>query len=287
MYSPKNYAVMRGLVAVAAAVALFASTDVLAQPLIINFDYTQTDSQTGSGMFSGTFDGIIFTGDMPSAAVTQNDQSGLTVPAGMVGYMDGAANPSTNGNDFGVHLGWSGSVTLQGNDGTQAYQVNVPLVFSDGTFNGGVPGTPQADWAYSAEVTDDDGAGNDAYGDGFRVAGWLGEPTQGHRHSGSTESFVQGAVDAFTMGGTHGQVDENGWGDDLGIAISFRNGPTDADGAFLGGSGPVFVDSVSWQGGLTVDPATIQVVPEPSGLTLVVCMTAGIVLRLRRRSRRT
>ncbi len=228
------------------------STAISAQ--LISFSYSQTDTTTGGGTFSGTVDGILFTGEMPLATVSQNDTSNLEVPEGMIGYMDGQANPSTNGNDFGVHLGWDGSVTLTGEKVVSAtelelYELELNLIIAD-------DGTPDADWSYSAVVTDDDGKGNDAFGQ-FRMAAWIGEPRNGHRHSGATNDFLRGAVDNHVMGGTHGQVDADGRGDKLGIAFSFRDGvdldtgEDMEDGPFTNGSGPVYVDSIVWNGGLT------------------------------------
>lgn len=220
------------------------TTSALAQ--VISFSYSQTDLTTGGGTFEGTVDGVFYTGVMPLATVTQNDGNDRPIPEGMVGYMDGFANPSTNGNDFGVHFGWEGSVTLTGEKvisptELELYELDVDLIIAD-------DGSPDANWSYSAQVTDDDGQGNDAAGD-YRLAGWIGEPTMGHRHSGPTSTFVEGAVDVHEMAGSHGQVDENGWGDALGIGFSFRDGPADNGDEVL--PGPVYVDSIEWNGGLT------------------------------------
>jgi len=221
----------------------------------ISFTYTQSDLATGGGTLSGVVDGIFFTGTLPLATVTQNDDSNRPIPEGMIGYMDGKANPSTNGNDFGVHIGWEGSITLTGEKVISAtelelFELDLPLVIAD-------DGVPDAAWSYSAQVTDDDGQGNDAFGE-YRIAGWVGEPTQGHRHSGATRTFVEGEVDTHEMGGSHGQVDENGRGDNLGIGFSFRNGPGE-DGPFSNGSGPVYVDEIVWNGGLTATNAPNRV----------------------------
>lgn len=228
-------------------VALFGGPmAVSATAQVISFSYSQTDLTTGGGTFEGTVDGIFYTGEMPLGTVTQNDGNNRDIPEGMIGYMDGFANPSTNGNDFGMHLGWEGSVTLTGErvvspTELELYELELDLVIAD-------DGVPGADWSYSAEVTDDDGQGNDAAGD-YRIAGWVGEPTQGHRHSGDTRTFVEGEVDNHTMGGSHGQVDEHGRGDALGIGFSFRDGPGENVDEVL--PGPVYIDSIVWNGGLT------------------------------------
>ena len=96
----------------------------------IDFEYTQTDKDTGSGTLSGTIDGIAFNGVMPKATVIQNDQSGLPVPPGMIGYMDGVSAVQP-GNPFGVYLGFDGQVvTLQGERDGVPYEMDVPLVSS-------------------------------------------------------------------------------------------------------------------------------------------------------------
>ena len=243
-------------------------------PPVISFEYTQTDKGTGSGTLSGVIDGITFNGAMPNATVVQNDTSGLDVPNGMIGYMDGVSSDQP-GNPFGVYLGFGGQVvTLQGERDGIPYELDVPLVLS-------ADGTPEADWRYETVLTDDGGNGNDAFGTGFRIAGWIGDPTAGHRHSASAfGDFLENAVDTVTVVGTHGDVGDNGRGDALGIAISLRNG------SFAAGSGPIYVDNLIWQGGITVDPATIRIVPELSGLILI-CLSAGFaVIRRRRSSRR-
>ena len=231
-------------------VALLAGLAASVTAQTISFQYTQDDLTTGGGTFSGTVDGIFFTGEMPLATATQNDDSNRDIPEGMIGYLDGKANPSTNGNDFGVHLGWDGSVTLRGERVASATEVEIfelelDLVIAE-------DGVPNADWSYSAMVTDAVD-GNDAFGE-YRIAGWIGEPKEGHRHSGATQTFVEGQPDNFEMGGSHGQVDDNGRGDKLGIGFSFRDGPGD-DGPFSNGSGPVYVDSIEWNGGLTASNA--------------------------------
>lgn len=225
---------------------------------LISFSYTQTDTDTGAGTLQGTVNGINFLGEMPAATVTQNDSSNLTVPAGMVGYMDGAqvqdqdGNP--RGNPFGVHIGWNGSVTLQGEvqiDTTtvELYELDVDLVIPSG-------GAPGGGWSYSADITDDDGGSNDAGGTGFRIAGWVGNPADGHRHSDDlTRDLNSGLVDSYSVEQDLAQIDAFGWdngpnmdeGDNLGIGISFR------DGVFTSGSGPVYVDRVTFTGSVFVD----------------------------------
>lgn len=223
----------------------------------ISFSYSQSDLTTGGGTLSGAYQDIFFTGELPLATVTQVDSDDLPIPEGMIGYLSGQGNPGTNGNDYGVHIGFEGSVTLTGEKVVSAtvlelFELELDLVIAD-------DGTPDATWNYSAMVTDDDGDGNDAFGQ-FRMAGWVGEPTMGHRHSGATRVFEPGAVDVHEMGGSHGQVDANGRGDNLGINFSFRDGREldeddnfvdMEDGPFTNGSGLMYVDSIEWNGGLT------------------------------------
>ena len=252
MTNSKNWFVLVIGVSLLAGLARPASADV------IEFEYLQTDVETGSGTLSGVVNGISFVGALPPATVTQLDESELEVPAGMVGYMDGWQE-SQPGNPFGVHIGFEGSVTLTGEriisaTEVELYELEVDLVLSD-------DGTPDADWRYETNLTDDGGNGNDAFGTGLRIAGWVGDPADGHRHSsGAFGSFVEGAVDTRNVVGTHGDVGGNGRGDALGIAISLRNANgSGGPGTFVDdgdGSGPIYVDDILWNGGLTVDGST-------------------------------
>ena len=237
---------------------------VQAQPL--EFTYTQTDSNQGSGFISGTIDGVFYSAELPPANVSQVDSNTRFVPENYVGYIDGwqEAQP---GNPFGVHLGWEGELTLRGDRvlgpfSLEVFELTVPLVLDAGAGAG---------WRYAATLTDDDGNGNDAFGENLRIAGWLGEKGSGHRHSASViGDFAQGQIDSIIVVGSHDQVGGNGIGDPLGIAISLRNfnnsdgpGRLDADGD---GSGVIYVDDITWQGGLTVDTSVTP--PVSLGISL-------------------
>jgi hypothetical protein len=246
----------RGLVLSVVVVVLGTGAEAGLADTIL-FTYEQTDSDTGSGTLSGTVDGIQFMGQLPTATVQQVDSSNRPVPDGMIGYMDGwqEAQP---GNPFGVHLGWGGSVTLTGEKvisptTLELYELELPLILTD-------DGTPEADWQYEVELTDDGGNGNDAFGTGFQLAGWIGDVGDGHRHSaGAFGDFLAGEVDTRTVLGTHADIGDNGRGDDFGIAISLRNANGTAGPATFAdegnGSGPIYVDNLIWQGGFTVNPA--------------------------------
>lgn len=222
---------------------------------LIAFDYLQTSATEGSGTLSGVVNGISYFAPMPLATVTQNDVTAGTVaeplpfPEEYVGYLDGADNPSTNGNDFGVHIGWDGAtVTLTGeriisDTEVEVYELDVPLMIA-------ADGSPGGGWTYAADMTDDDGAGNDAIGTGMRLAGWVGESTMGHRHSQGITLNLNVGVDSYHIDQAHNAVDENGRGDQLGIAISYR------DGTFDVGSGLMYADNIGFTGSLFVDGST-------------------------------
>ena len=243
----------QGILAILAIIFLSGAISSNALAQVVNFSYEQTDNANGSGMFFGQAGGFTFSGEMPLASVTQNDLSDRSIPAGMIGYIDGASSASP-GNDYGVHLGWSGTTTVKATRVVSAtllefYDIEVDLTI-------GEDGSP-ADWSFEAIVTDDDGSGNDAFGS-LRMAAFVGDPLDGHRHSGGTQAFAEGVVDTFTMGGTHAQVDENGRGDELGIGISFRDGPEEWAAGDLFESGPVFVDNVIWNGALNIDLSSAE-----------------------------
>ena len=114
------------------AVSIFAGLTAFASAQIISFEYTQTDKNTGSGTLSGRVDGVEYTGVMPQATVTQVDENNLPLPDGYIGYMDGWQE-SQPGNPFGVHLGWSGEVTLSGQKvisptTLQLFELDLPLI---------------------------------------------------------------------------------------------------------------------------------------------------------------
>lgn len=242
------------------AISIVAGMTASASAQLISFEYTQTDKDTGSGTLSGRVDGVEYTGVMPQATVTQVDSNNLPLPEGYIGYMDGWQE-SQPGNPFGVHLGWSGEVTLTGSKvisptTLQLFELDLPLILDQAA---------DAEWRYETVLTDDGkGNGNDAFGTSLRIAGWIGDLADGHRHSaGAFGTFVEGAVDTVTVVGTHGDIGEFGRGDALGIAISLRNANgTSGPSTFVDdgdGTGPIYVDNLIWQGGFTVDPATATI----------------------------
>ena len=253
------------------AVVLLFALAATSSAQVLSFSYTQEDLETGSGTISGVVDGVAYFAELPPATVQQNDFSNLEIPDGIVGYMDGWSQ-SQPGNDFGVHIGWEGSLTLNGEriisaTEVEIVQLEVPFIIA-------ADGTPEATWSYEVELTDDGGNGNDSFGTGLRIAGWLGDPADGHRHSADAfGTFVKGEVDTRTVTGGFGASGNNSQGDALGLAISLRDangtsGPTafeefeDLDGD---SPGPIYVDRVTWTGGLTVEagvnPESVGIVP--------------------------
>ncbi len=253
------------------AVFLSFTVAAMSSAQVLQFNYTQEDATTGSGTIAGVVDGIAFLGDLPPAVVQQIDTSDLEIPDGIVGYMNGWSS-SNPGNDFGVHIGWEGSFTLGGEriisaTEVELVQIEIPFIIDDA-------GSPDANWTYEVDLTDDGGNGNDSFGTGLRLAGFVGDPADGHRHSADAfGDFVKGEVDTRTVSGGFGAVGNSGRGDALGIAISLRDangssGPMafqefeDDDGDT---PGPIYVDRVSWTGGLSVpsdaEVTSVGVVP--------------------------
>ena len=222
---------------------------------VVQFSYAQTDVSTGSGNFFGQINGVVFSGDMPTATLTQNDASGREVPVGMVGYLDGVDN-SNPGSPFGVHLGFPATATIRGERVVNAftletYELEIDLVIPEERL-------PEPYWSWQTELTDDPGGnvdGNDAFGEGaFRVAGFLGAPREGHRlNTGSFGRLNEGEVDRYTVNGAHLVPGRHAVGDELGLGISL------VDGTFLDGSGPLYVNSIRWTGGVGVDMNSLRV----------------------------
>jgi hypothetical protein len=225
---------------------IFGSLEA-ASAALLHFSYTQDDASNGSGTIAGEVNGIMFSGSLPEAQVSQVDFDELPVPAGMVGYLSGTAEPSP-GNPFGVHLGWSGTITLSGQkqvgSESELYELDVPLVIP-------MDGAPGGGWFFGADLTDEDGIGNDSFGTGFRLAAWIGPPASGQRQSDDLfRELVQGEIDNYRAESAFDQVEADGQGQDLAMAVSYRNG------SFGFGSGPMYVDRIDFEGSLFIDETT-------------------------------
>lgn len=251
-------------VILACALALAASPS---RADLLGFSYTQDDLTTGSGTISGFVDGVFYEAALPDAEIAQLDSQGLTVPDGMVGYIGTTSGtaPLEGPVDHGVYMGWNGAtggprdplpepleVTLTGMKQISVtefglFELDVPLLIA-------ANGSPGGGWSYAADLTDDDGMGNDAVGTTMRVAGWVGDKGLGHRHSGPTRAALSSGVDTYSAnnGPFNGadQVDSEAWGDNLGLNYSYRNATWDP------ASGPIFIDRLAFTGSVDVDPAT-------------------------------
>ena len=244
----------RVLIACAGGVALLCLAGA-SQATIIDFTYTQTDASTGAGTISGDIDAssvgatgvLTFSGVLPVATLNQKDTTTVPVPAGMVGFMNPGGSDANPGANTGLHLGWTGSVTLSATEGTTTYLVDVPLR---------VPATGQP-YSYQYKLTDDNsGAGgtNDAVNihatEIKKVAGWIGENNNGHRHTGNTVPWAAGTENFTTSQNFTTGVDAQG--DLLGITVGNR-GP---DEGTL--TGVVFADEVTFSGKLDSDDNTLR-----------------------------
>jgi len=215
--------------------------------LSVDFTYLQNDAATpGTGTIGGTVDfssvggptSLEVSASMPAATITQKGTTAEPVPDGMVGFI-ASASGSNPGADAGVHLGWDGVVTLTGTDDGITYTADVPLVIPEDVL-----------YYYQFVLTDDNssaGGTNDAVGVDMRVAGWIGEDGDGHRHTGDALTWAD-LADTHTTA-WDGNVDDNAWGDDLGITVGIRD---DGPDMF-----PVFVDRVRFNGTLEIDPSTL------------------------------
>jgi hypothetical protein len=239
----------------------------------VEFDWAQSDpdSSTGSGTVKTTVNGIDFSAPMPIPTVNQKDTTVQTIPQerGIVGFAI-AVDSIQPGSVNGFHLGWFGTVTLFGTIAdaddsntatsvagqTNRYSYVVRLSFEEGDT-----------YAYSADVFDDP-AGIDVTGGKHRFAGWVGDDTEGHRHSGNNNQEYVAGPDAFTTS-AGGNLGENGYGDNVGLTLALRNG-TDI--------GAVFVSNVTFSGTLQDDGATVIAPPGTSAPTLSISVDGGNIV---------
>lgn len=208
----------------------------------VTFGYTQSDAATGAGSIAGfNADGILFAGPMPAAAVVQNDTTGVPLPPGIVGFINGGseANP---GAKVGVHLGWSGMTTLIGevrDDLDPNTATSDPGRVNRYTMDVAMKAvTGQPHW-YAFDTFDDNsgvGGSNDVTNT-LTHRGWIGKNEDGHRHSGPNYSYGAGS-DTFRAAESFG-LGDNASGDDLGITAGV--GPAAPDGT-------LFVDQIAFGG---------------------------------------
>ena len=220
---------------------------------IVSFTWSQSDPDPspGSGTLTATVDGIEFSAPMPVPTMKQKDKTDAPIPAGkgIVGFAN-TVSGDKEGAPVGFHLGWSGIVTLEGSLEGKDYAYDVELNYEEGDT-----------WAYKADVFDNPDGGMDVTGGRNRFAGWIGNDGAGHRHSGPKQDFVDGP-DALVIDKS-GNLDENGWGDNVGITLGLRDGT----------GGEVFVSNLVFAGtlqaGIPIEPPTISVVNNGDGTVTV------------------
>jgi len=197
-----------------------AGPDYLAPPpppVPVNFSYEQTDRTTGSGTISMTFDARLYGGTsvltlsapMPAATVTGDDPTVATA----IGSIN------DEGEDNGVHIGWSGSVPLSATDGADVWTLEVPLV---------IPDPSLGNYRWDLTIEDNTNPGGDAFGH-IRDAAWVGEFSDGHRHTRDWGDYAEGAQDTHTYSKSQ-NLGSDALGDDLGINMGFRDWD-DGDGS--------------------------------------------------------
>lgn len=240
----------------------------------VEFSWTQSDASTGFGMISGTIDAsslggpaaLTVTGAPPLPTVHQKDSTSVALPPGIVGFMT-QADLSNPGVGNGVHLGWSGHVTLTGG----GFEIDVPLIIPAGS-----------SFSYEFGVFDDNGVGNDAANGDTTFAAWIGDDGGGHRHSDGNYVWVAGP-DGFTASSS-GLVGVNSNGDALGITLSVRDGSL-----FTSTGATIFVDELRWSVTLDADPQTLRstaAVAEPATALLGLVGAAGLMVFSRSRASR-
>jgi hypothetical protein len=284
---------MRKLLTGIAALCLSTS----AQAAITTFNYTQTDSTTGSGQINGfSFDpgdggGPIVFSPTPLTAVIVNPNPGLT-PAGFVGAQSALAGASNEGNVV-VGLTFSGVATANGTRNGTNYTINIPLKFAPKQTQS--PDVSDYNWnvSYGDNASAPGGTDTVSAG-GLRFAMWLGRdpvvdatetPNTFQRYTQLTQTFAAGQTnftnsdttnttvkDATDPAGNPAGVDAAG--QDLAFYYGWRDGSSLTSGAIL-------IDDFTVGGLLIADESTLTPpVPEPSVFGILV---GAALLGLRRR----
>lgn len=244
---------------------------VSAAQAAVGFTHVQTDAATGEGHI-GLFDqGILFAGALPAPQVIQNDSTAQPVPSTAVGFIT-AGTEGNPGGGVGVHLGWSGDVTLQGqvrddldpNTATSdpnilnVYEITVPLE--------AVAGSPHS---YRFNTFDDNsgvGGLNDVTNNLTHRA-WIGDNGAGHRHTDGTFDYDSGA-DTFTAQAGF-NLGGNASGDALGISAGVGStAPNDT----------LFVDDIAFRGLLSADSELKLIASGPVSSTPVSGVITDVTL---------
>jgi hypothetical protein len=257
---------------------------------LVNFNYTQNDSTTGSGQIdpftiSAPGGDINFSATPLPAAVVNNSNPGTT-PAGFVGYQTALSGSGNETNNL-TGLIWSGSVTATGTRGGETWTIQIPLRF--------VPKQTQtpdvSDYTWSVTYGDSTANGLDSVTSAaVRTAMWLSRDTlvdaadtanMFQRYTQDNKTFVAGA-DTFTNTNTFNTVikDATDSGDPQGVDaagrdLAFYFGWRDQGGFTSGG---LAIDTFTVGGLLNADDATL--VPEPSS---AVVLAAGLLMWSARR----
>ncbi len=264
--------------------------------VVVNFNYTQTDSTTGSGTIApflyndGGGDISFSLTPMPSALVF-NPVPGST-PAGFVGAMN-AQSGGANEANTAVGLIWSGSVVANGMRGVDSFTMLIPLVFSSKVTQ--AP-TDTNDYNWNVAFGDSPANGVDAASSALRFAFFFGRdnivdavetPNTFQRYTQQNFTFVAGVQESFTNTDTTTASikDATDAGapagtDAAGLDLAFYYAYRDT-GALSAGA--ILVDTFAVGGLLNTNEASLTQVPEPSA-SLLALGSAGLLLRRRKRA---
>ena len=267
-----------------------ASVLVPARGAIVSFNYTQSDSTTGSGTIAPfTFMGHDFTATAMPAATVFNPNPGLT-PAGFIGAQNTAIGNANEANTA-VGLLWGGTVRAFSTDG---YSIDISLRF--------VPKQTQTpdinDYTWNVSYGDSPANGVDAVSTAAaRFAMWLSRDDvidgvetadRFQRYTQLTHSFGAGTTESFSNTDTATTAIKDATdppGAPAGVDAAGR------DLAFYWGwrdqgpitSGAVLVDNFTISGLLEAQDATLMPVPEPSSVALGILGLAALFFWRRRR----
>ena len=272
------------------AVSLFACP---AEAVLTSFNYTQTDSATGSGtiapfVFNDGGGDINFSATAMPAAIVVNPVPGST-PAGFVGAQNIQSGASNEPNAL-VGLTFTGSALATGTRGGNVYSMQIPLRF--------VPKVTQApdanDYTWNVSYGDSPADGVDAVSSGaLRFAMYLSRddvvngaetPDTFQRYTQQNLTFTAGAnsftntdtsstaiKDATDPGGAPAGVDAAGR--DLAFYFGWRD-----TGSLT--TGPILVNDFAIGGLLNADETSLQfVIPEPASVVLAIVVMGLAAIR--------
>jgi hypothetical protein len=254
--------------------------------VIVSFNYSQTDSTTGSGTIAPfSFAGHDFIATALPAATVTNPLPAST-PAGFIGAQGSATGNSNEGN-VAVGLSWSGAVTATSTDG---FLIDIPLVF--------VPKQTQvpdvSDYTWNVVFGDSPANGIDTVSTSMRFAMYFSRDTLAdgvetantfQRYTQVNHTFAAGVTDTFTnTNTTTGAIkDATDAGapagtDAAGRDLAFYYGWRD-QGALTAGA--ILIDDFTVGGLLDANEATLRPIPEPSSVLLFALPAAGLWRRRR------